>query len=37
MTKDNKAITVSELIAAIIPYIEDKRYSKSYVSGLNLI
>lgn len=37
MTKANKDMTVSELTAAIIPYVEDKHYSKSYVSGLNLI
>lgn len=34
MEKDTKKMTVFELTEAIVPYIESKRYSKSYVAGL---
>lgn len=37
MTTEYRNMTVSELTAAIIPYIESKHYSQSYIAGFYLI
>lgn len=37
MTESQKEMTVPELTAAIIPYIESKNYSESYMKGFRLI
>lgn len=37
MTTEYRNMTVSELTVAIIPYIESKHYSQSYISGFYLI
>lgn len=37
MAKGQIDMTISELIAAIIPYIENKNYSQSYFKGFKLI
>ena len=34
MNQDTRQMTVSELIEAIVPYIEKEDYSDCYISGL---
>lgn len=37
MSTDTQAMTVLELTEAVIPYIQDKDYSESYVDGFRLV
>lgn len=37
MSLDTKAMTVAELTEAVIPFIENKNYSKAYINGLRRV